>query len=241
MNIVKNLKSFHRKSLHTVSFIIIKICAVLFIAVAFADIFRIADRDTIFSIFGLSYYGIINRRWIFQFATAPFLHAGILHFLFNMLVLWLLGPGVEEKLGKNRYIVLSTVSALFASTAFLLVSRGSGAVAVGYSGVIYGILVAQAVFFPEKVIYIFAFFPVKMKYAVLIFAGIKLYLSVSPEMGSVIWHLPHLSGGAGAFLYLKSHKYFHHSRRRNGRKKISRKTVSALRRARIERDVPSKL
>ena len=47
-----------------------------------------------------------------------------------------------------------------------------------------------------------ALFPLRMKYAVLIFGAIELYMTVSPG-GDGVAHAAHLFGALGAFLYLK--------------------------------------
>ena len=85
---------------------------------------------------------------------------------------------------------------------FLVFNWGTGRIAVGYSGIIFGILVAQAMYFPNNVIAIFAFFPLKMKYAVFLLGTIELYLTLSPERGGIA-HAAHLFGALAAFIYLR--------------------------------------
>jgi membrane associated rhomboid family serine protease len=73
--------------------------------------------------------------------TAMFLHAPtfIFHILFNMLVLWIYGPQVEQAVGSVRFTALYFVSGFFASaTSYALGSCNT--LGVGASGAIFGIV-----------------------------------------------------------------------------------------------------
>lgn len=234
------LRHWWKSALGSVSMFVVCICTGLFLLVALADILQIAEKRAVFSYLGLSYYGMVEYHRYYQPFTSVFLHANIAHLLFNMLTVWLLGPSVEEKLGKKGYIGFSIISALCAMIAVLIANWRTGTITVGYSGVIYGILVAQAMFFPENRIAIFAFFPVKMKHAVILFAAIELYLTISPE-GGVVSHVSHLFGAVGAFVYLLIQKTFATRTLSKIQRKKPSKAVAALRKIRIERDIPKKL
>jgi len=231
---------FKQKFLNSISFIVICVCISLFLLMRIVEILQIISRDEIIAFLGLSYYGIVKYLWFHQFVTSPFLHANIFHLLFNMLTLWFLGPSIENKLNKFGYIALSFISALFASVGFLIVNWGTQHIVVGYSGVIFGILVAQAMFFPEQKIIILGFFPMKMKYAVLLFAAVEFYLTVSPG-DNVVSHISHLFGAVGAFLYLKiSQKFLKHHQLK--RKIVTLpKGLDATDKIRIKHKIPKKL
>ena len=64
-------------------------------------------------------------------------------------------------------------------------------------------MVAQATFFPQRVIYIYAFFPLKMKYAALLLSAVELYFLVSSGRDG-IGPSAHLFGAIGAWVYLQS-------------------------------------
>ncbi len=70
--------------------------------------------------------------------TAAFLHASVLHILFNMLALWWLGAPVEMVLGRIRFLGLYIVSGLAGSAGALVADPH--AVTVGASGAIFGLL-----------------------------------------------------------------------------------------------------
>jgi membrane associated rhomboid family serine protease len=79
---------------------------------------------------------VANGDW-YRLVTAMFLHASLIHLLFNMLALWWLGSIVEQAIGTPRFVLLYVVSGLAGSTGALLLSDPF-AVTVGASGAIYG-------------------------------------------------------------------------------------------------------
>jgi len=69
-------------------------------------------------------------------------------------------------------------------------------------------LVAQALLFPNNVIAIFAFFPLRMKYAVLLLGTVELYLTIAPEQGGIA-HAAQLFGVLSALLCLRGISWTH--------------------------------
>lgn len=195
------LRGAWQRSRGSLSLWLVGVCVVFFLVVAGLDICGIVSRGQSAAFLGLSYVGVAQRHWLHQFATAPLIHGGIAHLLFNMLSLWMLGPSVEKALGRWRYAAFSALCAGCSMAGSLAFNWGTGTIVMGYSGVIFGILVAQAVLFPNNVIAIFAFFPLKMKYAALLLGAVELYLTVLPEGGGVA-HAAHLFGAVAAAVWL---------------------------------------
>ncbi|MEW5975019.1 MAG: rhomboid family intramembrane serine protease [Acidobacteriota bacterium] len=80
--------------------------------------------------------------------TSMFLHGGWLHFLGNMLYLWVFGDNIEDRLGHLRYLGFYLVSGLAASLLHILTNPSSQLPTVGASGAIAGVLGAYLVLFP---------------------------------------------------------------------------------------------
>lgn len=95
--------------------------------------------------------GVAHGDW-WRLLTAAFLHYGPLHLGMNMLVLWLLGPGVEDYFGHARFALLYLVSGLSGSAGALLWSPD--ALTVGASGAIWG-LMGAALVLERRRIYVF--------------------------------------------------------------------------------------
>ncbi len=87
-----------------------------------------------------------------RFVTAAFLHSTsfLPHILFNMVVLYQVGPYLEERLGRLRFLGLYLVSAAGGSVGYLVLadplSPGSwNAAVVGASGAVFGLFGALLV------------------------------------------------------------------------------------------------
>jgi membrane associated rhomboid family serine protease len=80
----------------------------------------------------------------YRLLTSAFLHAGILHILFNMFALAQIGPVLENALGRARYLALYLLSALGGSVAAFLLAPPNQP-SVGASGAIFGLFGAYYV------------------------------------------------------------------------------------------------
>lgn len=87
-----------------------------------------------------------------RFVTSAFLHStGFLpHIAFNMLVLYQVGPYLEERLGRLRFLALYLVSAIGGSVGFLALANPANpfswnAGVVGASGAVFGLFGALVV------------------------------------------------------------------------------------------------
>ncbi|NMM15901.1 MAG: rhomboid family intramembrane serine protease [Cellulomonas sp.] len=87
----------------------------------------------------------------YRFLTTAFLHSpsSIFHILFNMYALWIVGPFLENALGRARYIALYLISAVAGSVGVLLfaspVTDAWYVAAVGASGAVFGLFGAVLV------------------------------------------------------------------------------------------------
>lgn len=75
-------------------------------------------------------------------------HLDLVHLFFNMLFLWLFGPGVEVALGRVRFLALYLACGLGGLVLQALVHPGSIEPVVGASGAVIGIIAAHLVVRP---------------------------------------------------------------------------------------------
>jgi rhomboid family protein len=127
--------------------------------------------------------------------TYMFVHGGLMHVFFNMLMLYFSGPRVEERLGSRRFIVLYLLSGLGGAVLSLLTPN---ATIVGASGATFGVFLAYARFWPRDRFLIWGIAPVEARVLVLISTAISLL-----GFGRGIAHWAHLGGYAAAYLYLR--------------------------------------
>jgi membrane associated rhomboid family serine protease len=86
---------------------------------------------------------VADGEW-YRLVTSAFLHFGIVHILFNMLVLFVMGPQLEQAFGRLRFGALYGLSAIGGSVlVFLLAPLNSGT--AGASGAVYGLFGATFV------------------------------------------------------------------------------------------------
>lgn len=144
--------------------------------------------------------------WIWQLLTYPFLHAGLFHMLFNLLVIWTVGAELEALWGPRTFLGFSLVAALGGAlfyAIFSLLHFGTDPYhpMVGSSAVVYGLLLAYGILFGERQMYFFMLFPMPAKYFVLLLGAIELFSSVFTS-GDGIAHTAHLGGFFFGFLFL---------------------------------------
>ena len=81
---------------------------------------------------------------LYRLVTSAFVHFGIVHLLFNMYALYVLGPPLERHLGRLRFAVLYGLSALGGSVLVYLFSPINVPTA-GASGAVFGLFAATLV------------------------------------------------------------------------------------------------
>ena len=135
---------------------------------------------------------------VYQPFTYMFLHGGIGHIFFNMFVLWMFGTEIEFKWGSRSFGKFYIFSGLAGAILTLMINHSQPIPMIGASAAIYGILVAYWVMFPNRSLYIYFLFPVKVKWAIPGMIIIGFLFS-----GGNVAHLAHLGGAIYAVAYLK--------------------------------------
>ena len=106
---------------------------------------NIVDIDTYtLVILGAKVNELINHGQIWRLITCAFLHGGLMHIVFNMYALKIMGSDLEYVYGKVKYLLIYFGSALTASIFSYVF--GPNTVSVGASGAIFGMLGAMLVF-----------------------------------------------------------------------------------------------
>jgi membrane associated rhomboid family serine protease len=139
-----------------------------------------------------------------QVLSYSFLHGSFEHLFFNMLGLWMFGSELEQVWGQKRYVQFYTASVLAAALTQLVVSAVLGSVAptIGASGGLFGLLLAFAMIFPNRIILLFFVIPMRAKWLVALYGVLELYQGVY-VMNSGVAHFAHLGGMAGGLLTIR--------------------------------------
>lgn len=140
---------------------------------------------------------------VWQLVTYLFLHGGMFHLVFNMLMLFLFGSPVEREIGSSEFLTLYLACGVLAglfSTALALLSATPVSI-LGASGAVYGVMLAYAVLNPNQIV-TFWFIPMRSTTMVLILGGLALLFQVTGQRTHVA-HLTHLGGLLAGFIYLR--------------------------------------
>ena len=93
-------------------------------------------------VFTLIKFGALHKSFIldgqvYRLITSMFLHIGIIHLLFNLYVLYVIGSQIESFYGKIRYLIIYFLSGIIGGLFSCVLSNGLSA---GASGAIFGLL-----------------------------------------------------------------------------------------------------
>ena len=159
-------------------------------------------------------YGLIPRRVLaladrggpFQtalflpFVSSMFLHGGWMHFVGNMLYLWIFGDNVEDRLGHVRYALFYLLGGALAGAAHVAASPDSVVPTIGASGAIAAVMGAYFVLYPRariisvvllifwiRVISIPAFLYLALWFALQLLSGTVELGGASATDGGVAW------------------------------------------------------
>lgn len=163
-----------------------------------------------------------------QLVSYMFLHGGFDHILFNMFALWMFGSTLENYWGPKKFLIFYLLCGVGAGAMHLgvlyfenikwvelfnslppdqqevlLYDRYRYPVntaTLGASGSVFGCLAAFGYLFPNSLIYLYFFIPIKAKWFVLFYGAMELYLGVKNSAGDNVAHWAHLGGALIGFL-----------------------------------------
>lgn len=144
------------------------------------------------------------RGFVWQAFTYMFLHGGLWHLFVNMLGLYFFGPDVERILSTRQFFRFYLLCGVLGVMASLIPwgLYGSSAPIAGASGATLGVLVAFAVAYPDREIFLFPLpFPINARAIVLVFIVLNILSGIRAESTDSV--STHLGGMAVAFVYMK--------------------------------------
>ena len=170
-----------------------------------------AGRDFWLTRFGLVPFAVTHGFRLWQPFTYLFLHAGVLHLLFNLLYLAMFGADLEHMWGSRRFYSYFFICGVGAGAVnvvvkMLLDPRGAGSAwvpTIGASGAIYGILLANAVLLPHRRVWMFPLpVTISMRIFVIVMGALEFFGTIGAS-GDNVSHVCHLGGILAGYLYLR--------------------------------------
>lgn len=141
----------------------------------------------------------------YQVFSHIFMHADFQHLFFNMLVLVMLGPAIESRLGGTKFLFFYIISGLGAMLLHVAVSQMGlgGFPALGASGAINGVLIAFMMFYPnQELMLLFPPIPIKAKYLIGGLLAIDVLMGTLDSGLSNVAHFAHIGGALAGFLLI---------------------------------------
>jgi membrane associated rhomboid family serine protease len=201
--------------------LLVLLCSGVYLAQLLIQVFF--DRSVtawINHFFGLVPLGFTAALRLWQPLTYIFLHGSPLHLLFNMLFLWMFGKELELSWGKKKFlnyfficgIGAGLIEVLVKLTPMLWGHRPTDVPTIGASGAIFGILLANAVLFPERRVWLFPIpVAIPMRPYVAALAAIEFIFTLGVG-GDAVSHICHLGGMLVGWIYLRRGSFFYNVR-----------------------------
>lgn len=136
--------------------------------------------------------------------ASVFLHADVIHLLFNMIFLSFVGMPLEQRIGSRNFMLVYIVSGLVGSFC----QYATGVPGIGASGALMGVFGAFAYLYPHERFFVFPLpVPIQANVLLLLFVAIE-FVSEFAGMEPNVAHLAHLGGivgGIAVAYFLKRH------------------------------------
>ncbi|MBI1367761.1 MAG: rhomboid family intramembrane serine protease [Planctomycetes bacterium] len=152
----------------------------------------------------------VYRMQLWRWFTYQFIHAGLFHILFNMMVLFYFGPWIERMLGPRKYLAFYLLCGCCGAVVYTLLSmvpgllgEFEGGMLVGASGSIFGLIVACAVRMPHQEIMLWGAIRMTMRTLALILLGVAV-LSVVVGSMNAGGDAAHLGGALLGFVLIRN-------------------------------------
>jgi membrane associated rhomboid family serine protease len=138
------------------------------------------------------------------FFSYMFVHAGLLHLLGNMLMLFVFGTAVESRMGSRNfilyYLLCGAGAAVFSLGLSNLMNVGPF---VGASGAVLGVALAFAIYWPDAELVVFPIpVPIRARTLVALLVGLDVFFYFLTP-GDGIAHLAHVGGVLFGYLYFR--------------------------------------
>jgi membrane associated rhomboid family serine protease len=160
------------------------------------------ENQSIFDWFAL-WPGARFEPW--QLVTYSFLHGSITHLFFNMLGLYMFGSDIERLFGARFYALYYLAAVVTAAVCHAVISGlmgASPAPTVGASGGVFGLLLAYAIYFPQRrILLLIPPIPMSARTFAIVYGVIELGLGVTGTAAGVA-HFAHLGGMLGGWLMI---------------------------------------
>ncbi len=195
---MRNQLGFSSPTPTVTSFLIIIIATFLLFAVfghsqLGAGVYRLLVLDP---------HAVIASAQVWRMISYAFLHDGSspLHVIFNCLLLYMIGPQLEERWGEKRFLIFVMAAIILGGTLVCLsyLLGLSNSIVLGFSAATIGLLIAWGLAWPQQQMYIFGILPLSGRQMVYVTIGLEVLYAVSANN---ISSAAHFGGILAAFIF----------------------------------------
>ena len=147
----------------------------------------------------------LRKLYLWQAVTSIFLHGNVQHWLGNMIFLWFFGSALANAWRSREFLLYFFLCGIAGSLCFYVFNSFRGAESIrglGASGAIFGLMIAYAMVFGERMILAFFLIPMKAKYFVAFMFALEILLLWTGTQDG-IGHITHLGGAVAGAICLK--------------------------------------
>ena len=181
--------------------------------------------------FALSLEGL-KHGYLWQLLTFQFMHGNPLHILINCFVIFMVGRGVEEILGRKNFLLLylssGVVGGLFQGLAGALLKGTFADPVVGASAGGFGLVAAFAMLFPDSMFLLFFIIPMRGKFFLVVCGLLAVWGIAFPErsfLGPHVADAAHLGGMLAGIFFVRYAIHWQWPRFRRGPTRPPRRLV----------------
>lgn len=216
---------FHAPRVWSINTWIILINAAVFLLQAFRPLGVVRDK-LLGPIDAVTYYGHFSTFKVtlqgglefWRFVTFQFLHHDIMHIVMNMLGLYMFGQGVEEHLGRKRYMAFYLVCGIAGGLMYLLlnalgqlapnvpglIGNSANTPLIGASAGVFGVIMAAAYLYPDMVVQLI-FPPISTPLKVLAYIYVAIAIVTLFARGSNAGgEAAHIGGAIAGFFFVRN-------------------------------------
>ncbi|PKL84652.1 MAG: rhomboid family intramembrane serine protease [Ignavibacteriae bacterium HGW-Ignavibacteriae-1] len=132
------------------------VAIVIFAVTVLISLYTLYKNNKLYYAWVLSPPKVVHEKKFYLLITSGFLHADLMHLLFNMLTFYFFGFALEQIIGSLNFLIIYLVSLVLSSVPTVIRHKDNYSYgSVGASGAISGILFASIMVMPNAGIMIF--------------------------------------------------------------------------------------
>ncbi|MFA6570685.1 MAG: rhomboid family intramembrane serine protease [Bacteroidota bacterium] len=173
---------------------------VIFLLTIGISLYTIYGKKELFDKLALHPWSIVHDNKYYQFLTSGFIHADVMHLMFNMLTFYFFAFELEKFIGTWRFALIYFASLIFSDVSTVFKQKDNQKYyAVGASGAISGILFSYILFSPTSKIGMF-FIPIGIPAPLFALLYLAFCFYASKKSSDLINHEAHFWGALTGLL-----------------------------------------